>query len=104
MFYKFNKSIFLTFLAVYFLLAIFGYIFGMALDDGRPMPRVFQLIAYTFVVLRYPTWFIFLDSNLPVFLFFLGLAVNSALYAILTERVIFILRKAMKRTSGEEAR
>jgi|SRR6185312_2255802 len=100
MFKKINKTLFLILLVIFVLLVIAGFYIALGLDDGRPVPKVLQWMPYAFIVLRYPSWPLFVDTHIPYTIFLISLVLNCMIYAYLTERLVFCLGNVIRRARG----
>ena len=67
------------------------------MDEGNHLSAIEKAGAYLFYVLRFPTCLLLLIfDGLPGFVLILGLLVNSAFYALLTERIIYLFYRKRK--------
>ena len=88
----FNINTFMRAMAFFLLLIIISYIYAFALNEGNSLSLFEKVVASLFYVLGYPSiLLLYVFDGLPLYLVILGLLVNSAIYAFLTERVIYLL-------------
>jgi hypothetical protein len=74
----------------FFLTMMTMYIAWGAEEQGEATPLIFKFLAGIFYVLRFPMVAIF--ENFDGNWFMIGLAINSLLYAFLTERLIHVFK------------
>jgi hypothetical protein len=88
----FNINTFVRAMAFFLLLIIISYIYAFALNEGNSLSLIEKVVASLFYVFGYPSiLLLYVFDGLPLYLVILGLLVNSAIYAFLTERVIYLL-------------
>lgn len=98
---KFNIPLFSILIFSFIVLSFVAYCLALSLDDGRQMPKILQYVAYTYIVLRFPFWILFLKAQLSFIFLLTGLLLDCAIYALLTERLVFFLGNVIKKVGGK---
>jgi hypothetical protein len=103
--YNFNKRInlikqfslgtFIRSTIFFILLTIVSYFYAGAIDEHVSLSVTKQVIAKLFYVLRYPSWLLFYDG-MPAFVPISGFLINCLIYALLIERMIYLLFRKKK--------
>jgi hypothetical protein len=69
----------------------------MAMDDGRSIPVIKQVIAYFYVVLRFPILMLLNNKMVSDAMVQFSMALNGIFYAVIVERIFSFLRTLRKR-------
>jgi hypothetical protein len=97
MYKRFNVWLFAISIVCYFILTNLSYDYALAMDDGRSIPVIKQVIAYFYVVLRFPILMILRDKMVSDVMIQFAMALNGIFYALIVERVFSFLRTRRKR-------
>ena len=96
MYKRFNVWLFVISIVCYFILTNLSYDYALAMDDGRSIPVIKQVIAYFYVVLRFPILMILRDKMVSDVMIQFAMALNGIFYALIVERIFSFLRTRRK--------
>ncbi|MCE3226795.1 MAG: hypothetical protein K0S32_1346 [Bacteroidetes bacterium] len=93
---SFRIIIFILCVVGFSILTFFCFIFRFAEEEGT-LEESFYFLSGLYSILRFPTHSLFpatFSDNLPVFS--IGLLINCLFYALITERIVFFIKKFRK--------